>query len=247
MSNVILVEDDKGFGESLKELLLLRNIDVLLFDSAKKVLEEIKYNQPEIIISDIMMPEMDGLTLLDRIRSKKQYDHISIIIITARKIEKDYSSSLKKGSDYFLNKPFDNEVFINLINNIIERKRGQIKKIIQTPDHEYHKDKDISFLEEVKNQVQKHSGDSDFGLEKMANLLNLSPSAVQKKIKRVTGQNYSEFINNFKLERAAHLIKQNSNTISEISSMVGYNSLSYFSKCFKDKYRVSPKKFSQKN
>ncbi len=195
---------------------------------------------PDIIISDIMMPKMDGYELTEKLKSDSRTDHIPIILLTAKTAQEEKIKGLSAGADAYLTKPFNEEELKVRMDNLIERRRklqsdyaGQgslIKKEV----------KNDPFMNRVVDLMEENYMDEDFGIAEFVKALPLSRMQVHRKLKALTGYSTSQFINYFRLEKARELLDSEQLNISETAYTCGFSDPGYFSKLFSKKYGVSP-------
>ncbi len=205
---------------------------------------------PELIITDLMMPNMNGLELCQKIKENEITSHIPIIILTAKDTDADKMNGLQTGADDYISKPFNMlELKIkvaNLIEQRIKLRERFSKEIILEPGNIKINSADEKFLSKSIAVIENNMKDETFDLLMFREEMNLSRSTLFRKISALTGQSPTEFIRTIRLKRAAELIRNNFGNITEISFEVGFNNLSYFNRSFKKLYGVSPKEFSKK-
>jgi DNA-binding response OmpR family regulator len=206
---------------------------------------------PSLIISDVMMPELDGLRLAETIRSDERTCHIPVILLTARADLESRLEGLETGADDYLSKPFSfAELRVRIKNLIEQRKKLAIKyrARLNAPNPvNYEPSLDEKFLQKAKAIVEKNIGDASFGVEQMADEIHLSRAQLFRKLKAIAGISPNEFINDIRLEKAAALIQAKADILTQISYAVGYNEQSYFAKRFRKKFGVSPREYAAKS
>ena len=202
---------------------------------------------PELIISDIMMPRLDGFQMCSKLKTDSRTSHIPIIMLTAKATMQDKISGLEIGADEYIMKPFEAEELKARIKNLIEqrkrlhehfRKYGlvEIEEKNITPV-------DQKFLQNAVSLINKHISEAEFGVEELANDMAVSRSLLFKKTEALLGESPSEFIKRTRLNKAAKLIEKNHGNISEIALEVGFNNPSYFAECFKKQFGVAPSQY----
>lgn len=206
---------------------------------------------PDIIVSDIMMPVMDGLELCRKVKNHIKTSHIPVILLTARTSILQIEEGLKTGADDYITKPFDADLLKIRIHNMVEnRKKAKLAYLnnfaieIPTPKA---KTLDNSFLNRAYDWVKKNMNNPDLSIEEFGKQLNLSRTQLFRKIKALTGMSPSLFVSTLRLKYAAELLSESSLTISEISWQVGFNNLSYFTSSFKKLYNATPTEYRQQN
>lgn len=202
---------------------------------------------PDLIISDLMMPRMDGLQLCERLKADERTSHIPIILLTAKTDIETKLDGLHLGADDYMAKPFDAREFQARISNLIENRRVLQEKFskkfnLSATEIQVESLED-RFLKKVKSSIETRMSDPAFGVESLAEEVAMSTIQVYRKLKAITGQTPNDLIRNIRLERAASLLRQHAGNVSEVADQVGFNNLSYFSKCFREKYGVSPSEF----
>jgi DNA-binding response OmpR family regulator len=203
---------------------------------------------PDLVISDLMMPRMDGLELCRHLKMDERTSHIPVIMLTARASVESKLDGLETGADDYVTKPFHPQELHVRVRNLIEGRRNlrarfgrQVK--LQPKDITV-SSADEKFLYNAIAVVEKHMSDSDFSVEALENEMMMSKMQLYRKLKALTDQSPSEFVRTLRLKRAASLISQRSGNISEIAYDVGFNNLSYFAKCFKEHYGVPPSEYA---
>ena len=211
---------------------------------ALKVLKEHTVN---LVISDIMMPEMDGLELCEHLKSELDYSHIPIILLTAKTTLQAKIEGMKLGADVYIEKPFSVEYLkvcvANLLNNREKLRASFVNSpFVQTGSMAMTK-ADESFLKTLKEVVVANMQNPDFCLDDMASLLNMSRSSLNRKIKGILDMTPNDYIRLERLKKAAQLLKEGECKINEVCYMTGFNTPSYFTKCFQKQFGILPKDF----
>lgn len=202
---------------------------------------------PDLIISDVMMPKMDGFEVCRKLKTDERTSHIPIILLTAKAGQEHKVEGLETGADDYLVKPFDaKELSVRLIN--LQEQRKKLREYFQRELTSFPKSgrvqsADEQFLSKVFQIIEIHYPDSEFDLETLANSLLMSRMQLHRKIKAITGYTPGEFMRNFRLQKAAELLTKNTGTVSEIVFMIGYNNLSSFARQFHDKFGVNPSEY----
>ncbi|MEM9361352.1 MAG: response regulator [Bacteroidota bacterium] len=204
---------------------------------------------PDLIISDVMMPKKDGIVLTKELKQDERTSHIPIILLTAKAGEENELVGIESGADDYITKPFKSKLLTTKAEKLIAlRKELQAKysqEVILKPQDISVTSADEKFLEKVQRVLNEHLIEPDFNVEKFSKLVNMSRMQLLRKIKGLTGQTASEFIKMERLKLAANLLKTSSITISEVGYSVGFNDHSYFSKCFKESYGVTPTEYAK--
>jgi DNA-binding response OmpR family regulator len=203
---------------------------------------------PDLVISDLMMPRMDGLELCRHLKTDDRTSHIPVIMLTARASVESKLDGLETGADDYVTKPFHPEELRVRVRNLIDGRRNLRarfgREVKLQPKDITISSADEKFLQNAIAVVEKHLSDSGFSVEALENEMMMSKMQLYRKLKALTDQSPSEFVRTLRLKRAASLISQRSGSISEIAYGVGFNNLSYFAKCFKEHYGVPPSEYT---
>jgi len=206
---------------------------------------------PDVVISDVMMPVMDGYTLCDRLKSDEKTSHIPIILLTARAGREDKLEGLETGADDYLTKPFDAaELQIRVKNLIAVRRKLQEKfkqQMVLRPSEISITSVDEAFLKKAVAMVEAHLEDEAFSPEELAREVGMSRAQFYRKLRALTDQPAGLFIRSIRLQRAADLLKQGAGNVAEIAYKVGFSSHSYFTKCFQEYFGMAPTEYKKKN
>lgn len=202
----------------------------------------------ELVVSDIMMPEMDGFMLLRTIKSNLSLQHLPVILLTSESAVGNRLEGLQQGADAFMAKPFIIEELNSQIGNLL--RKASVAKHRETLQEEREKveqrevaDNDKQLMERIVQSVNKNLGDSEYSVEQLASDAGLSRSQLHRKMKELTGISPSEFIRNLRLEQAARLLKERKVNVSQVAYTLGFNSLGTFSKVFKQHFGQTPTEF----
>jgi signal transduction histidine kinase/ligand-binding sensor domain-containing protein/DNA-binding response OmpR family regulator len=202
---------------------------------------------PTLIITDLMMPKRDGLQLCEILKNDQRTSHIPVILLTAKADIETKLQGLKTGADEYIAKPFVMDELLARIQNLLEnRKRLRAKyttKLALRPAEVKVESLDERFLRNIMEVVEVHFSDSSFGVEQFTKETGMSQAQLYRKLHALTGFTPNEFVRHMRLERAADLFKQKAGNVADVAYQVGFNNLSYFAKCFKEKFGVSPSQF----
>lgn len=242
-TNVLIVEDNDDVRDYTREH-LSKHYNVSEAKDGRIGLESAREQIPDLIVCDVMMPFMDGYQLTTELKQDPKTSHIPIILLTAKADGSAKIEGLKTGADDYLIKPFDGKELIARIDNLIrsreELRRKFSKEFILEPSSVSIPSMEQVFLKSVIDAIEDRISDSDLSVENLSKHLAISRIHLHRKLKALTGLSASGFVRLIRLKRAKHLLDQNSATISEISYQVGFNSTSYFAKCFKEQFGVLP-------
>jgi DNA-binding response OmpR family regulator len=243
---LLIVEDNKDLQEYLINY-FSNYYHILSAENGLKGLEITQSKIPDIIISDLMMPIMDGIEMCKKIKSDLNTSHIPVIILTAKAGIENEKEGLETGADDFILKPFNVEVLKLRIENILKTKQVWVQKFKTTSNTETWKELsnklDQEFLEKSLSIINKNIDNPDFSVEKFSLDIGISRSTLFKKIKSITGLSTSELIRTNRLKKAASLIKSGKYSITEVIFMVGFSDPKYFRTCFKKQYNQTPTEF----
>ncbi|SHN08437.1 Signal transduction histidine kinase [Cyclobacterium lianum] len=250
LPHLLLVEDNHELRHYLAEI-LNENYKVEQAEHGKEALEKAHRNIPDIILSDILMPVMDGIAMCRAIRSDIKTSHVPVVLLTAKTAEEDHLQGLESGCNLYLEKPFNLEILLSSLKNLLEersRLQKHYRKVISVHTSEAEIESlDDKLIQEAVALVEKEIENPEFSVEILSRKLGMSRVHLYKKINSLTGQSPLEFIRSIRLQRAAQLLEMNQYTISEVAYMVGYNNAKYFSKHFKANYGKLPSQFQKTN
>jgi len=249
MTTILIVEDNSELRKYLQNR-LSEQFHVISVTEGKQALKVIEEKLPEFVISDIMMPEMDGLTLTEKIKSNPLYADIFVILLTALSSADDERKGYKAGADIYLKKPFDSEALVNQILNIKNtrqyRKQQLLQQLVSPTESEVEPDSKDDFLRRSMKVVEEHLMDADFKIDEFAVEMNLSKTVLHRKFKLLVGQTPNQFIRTVRLRKAAGMLMNTNLTIAEIAYLTGFNQSHYFIKCFKEVYNETPNSYKKK-
>ena len=244
LPRILLVEDNNDMRQFIKNQLIgAYKVDESVNGEAG--LQHALKNPPDLIVTDLMMPRMDGVELCRRLKTDVHTSHIPVIMLTAKAGKENKIEGLETGADDYLTKPFDGKELLVRIKNLIEQRKN-LRELFSNNDTGIDPKKvtvtsiDQKFLEVVLALLEEKYSDSAFGVPEMQLSLAMSKTQLHRKIKALTNESPGEVLRNFRLKRAAQLLRQKADSVTQIAYMVGFNNLSYFAKCFKELYGVPP-------
>lgn len=245
---VLIVEDQKDVREYIKDC-LGSGYSIIEAENGKQGLQQVEEEEPDIIISDIMMPEMNGLEMTRKLKTQLKTSHIPIILLTAKASQEQKLEGLEEGADSYIPKPFNKQHLQIRVKKLIELRR-KLQETYKNPMAVNVEDVQISrldrkFLNKISKIVEEQK-DKELSVEELSELIGLSRVHLYRKIKKLTGMSVSEFANSVKLRLSLELLKNSGNSISQIAYEVGFSSPSYFTKCFKEQFGISPSEYSKK-
>lgn len=243
---ILVVDDNQDILDYIKWN-LQHKYKIITSTNGKEALEKTHKMHPSLIISDITMPIMDGIELSIKIKEEKTTAHIPIILLTAKAFEEHKIEGIKSGASIYITKPFDIDYLDSCINSIFEREEELIKfirkQLILTPTKKDIVDEDEQFLSKVILIIENNISNPKLTVEFIANKIHISSTHLYRKVKEISGLSPSEIIINYRLKKAAALLKGGELNVTETVYAVGFSSISSFSKSFKNKYGVTPGKF----
>jgi signal transduction histidine kinase/ligand-binding sensor domain-containing protein/DNA-binding response OmpR family regulator len=247
---ILIVEDDDDLRLFLQKE-LLASFEVFLASDGKDGLNKVLSEVPDIIISDITMPQMDGIEFCKKIKSDQRTSHIPLILLTARHSQEKQLEGFNSGADDFIIKPFSVEILKSRINNLLHSRSELINRFKNSKelifDVESIEDKDKNLIQSIIDIVLAHIEDEKINADFIADRVNMSRSLVYRKIEALTGQSVNEFIRNIRLKKSTQLLLNSSKNINEVAYAVGFSSPSYFTRSFIKQFGVSPKEFVKRN
>ena len=238
----ILFTDDNDDVCQMARTLLETHYRVLTAPNGVVALQMAELNIPDLVVSDVMMPQMDGLELCSRLKQTTATSHIPVILLTARTLDEQRIAGYEHGADAYITKPFSAPLLLARIHNLLQS-RKQLKQVfggadelakeeISTPDKE--------FVSKIRSEIHRNISNNDFGVEQLGAAVDLSRVQLYRKVKALTGLSPVELIRATRVNRARKLIEGGATSVSEVAYQVGFTSPSYFTKCFKDQFGVSP-------
>ena len=226
------------------------NYQILEAADGEQALKIAKKEIPDCIISDVMMPKMDGFEFTKQIKTNELTSFIPIVLLTAKTSDEAHLEGLKSTADAFLTKPFNHNIVKATVQQLIsERKKLQQRysqELILKPVDIVINSVDEKFLQKLQTILDTQLANADFTAEEFATQIGISRMQLHRKLKSLLGVSATEFIRNERLKNAAELLKKGNGNISEIAYSVGFNEISYFSKCFKDYFGSSPTEYAEK-
>lgn len=242
---VLIVDDEKDIRQYLKNE-LSKDYQIYEAENGKKALDFILATNPDLVISDVMMPEMDGFELCRQIKSTFETSHIPVILLTSLSDKSKQLEGLGLGADDYITKPFDVTLLGHRIKSIVKNReiiRDKALKLVKQPDEEeiiLSNKLNDQFIKKALTVVQKNMDNSLFGKEEFASSMNVSGSLLYKKTKALTGQSPIDFIKTIRLNYSLELLQSKKYTVTEVSELCGFSSIGYFSTVFKKHFGKSP-------
>ncbi len=252
---LLIVEDNEDMRSYIKSY-LDDSYNIIEATNGKEGAEKAIEHIPDLIVSDLMMPKLDGNEMTIQLKTDERTSHIPIILLTAKASKESKLEGLETGADDFLTKPFDADELLVRVNNLInQRKRlreifGKKLSFTASPSLTELKDSGITsmdeqFLKKAYETAEREMSDPEFGVLSFSEQMGLSRMQLHRKLKALTDQSATEFIKTIRLNKAAVLLKSKSATAAEIAYDVGFNSPTYFSSCFKEHFGKSPSEYAK--
>lgn len=247
---VLIVEDDEEIRRYIRSEL---DSDFRIYEctNGREGLETILKEKPDLIISDVMMPEMDGITLCRKIKQNININHIPIILLTAKSKAEDQIEGLEIGADAYIVKPFNTELLRTTISNLIanrERLRGKLvgeQQVEEKITKIEMKSNDEILMSKVMRTINDHLADPALNVEMLAANVGMSRVHMHRKLKELTNQSARDFIRSIRLKQAANLLREKNLSVSEVAYATGFSNLSHFSNTFRDFYGISPSEYKE--
>lgn len=242
---VLIIDDNIDIRTYLRSV-LSEKYNVSEAADGKAGLELARKIVPDIVLSDIMMPVMDGLAFCQQLKTDKAISHIPVILLTARSLDEQRAEGYEHGADAYLSKPFSLRLLFSRIDNLIQS-RKKLSKLFSNSDEndafeKLSNETDKTFAAQLRKIIQDHLSDNEFNVERIGDEIGLSRVQLYRKVKALTGYSPVEMLRKARLTRARHLLRTTEKTVSEVAYAVGFSTPSYFSKCYKDEFGESPKK-----
>lgn len=247
---LLIVEDNAGIRNVIKDL-FAKDYMILEAENGESALKIAKKEIPDCIISDIMMPKMDGLAFTHAIKNNELTSFIPLILLTAKTEADTHLKALQRTADAFLTKPFNHEILKATVAQLItERKKLQERysqELVLKPIGVVINSVDEKFITKLEGILEKELANANFSAEDFASNIGMSRMQLHRKLKTLLGVSTTEFLRNERLKVATELLKNRSATISEIAYTVGFNDVSYFTKCFRELYQITPTEYQENN
>ena len=245
-STLLLVEDNREFREFMRDS-LSDTYNILTAGDGHEALDILADHDPNMIITDVMMPVMDGVELCTRVKTNLKWSHIPVVMLTALSTDENRLKSLKQGADEYITKPFNLSVLRLRIEKIIEWTQASrsrfVEKLEVEPAEITITPLDEQLMKKAIQIVEEHMGDSNFSVVQLGDTLGMSRNNLYKKLMAITGMGPSDFIRTMRLKRACQLLQKSQLQVSEIAYTVGYNSPKVFSQSFKAEYGMTPSEY----
>lgn len=246
---LLIVDDNDEIRSYLKEL-FADSYEVLTANNGKLALNIATQEIPDIIISDVVMPEMDGKTFCHAIKSEALTQHIPLILLTTEASVDSQIDGINYGADDYVTKPFNEQILRAKVSTLLKNKELQRdhfrKNILAMPKLELPESQDNAFLRKINETICENIAESDLSVEFLAEKTALSRVQLFRKFKAITGCTPSEYIKAIRLQHAADILESGKHSISDVAYMVGFSDPKYFSNCFSEKFGMTPSQYAKK-
>lgn len=240
---VLIIDDNNGMRAYLRSILKDR-YNVSEAADGRQGLEKARHEVPKLIVCDVMMPVMDGLEFTRQLKEDIATSHIPVVLLTAHSLPEQREKGYETGADSYLTKPFSGQVLLSRIDNLL-RSRTLLRSLFsgdkaEAAEEERLCSQDKTFVTRLREIIQQHLADSDFSVERLGEEIGLSRVQLYRKVKVLTGKTPVELLRKARLMKARTMVTTTDRSIAEIAYATGFTSPSYFNKCFKDEFGVSP-------
>ena len=246
LPKILIVEDNPEIAEFIYQTLAER-YHCEVYHNGKQGLDMCLKSHPDLVIADIMMPVMDGLEMTRQIRKNVPTSTIPVILLTAKDDKATELESINLNVDFFISKPFDPEMLLSRIEQILNKKK-QVENVVRLETLSAPKpieavSPDEKFLTSITNLIEDKIDDPSLNVNSLSTISGISSKQIYRKVKQFTGMSPVEYIRSIRMKKAAMLLTQNKFTISEVMYMVGFSNNSYFSKCFQSEFGKTPRQY----
>ena len=252
---VLLAEDDNDVALLITQMLKNEGYSYYWAQNGKEALEIIEQKHPQLVITDIMMPQMDGIELIKTLRGNEETNHIPIIVVSARTENNDRLTGLDAGAEVYLGKPFIPDELLMMVRKLIEQremlKKKYSKQILEANIDDYNgrinsiKKSDKEFIRQIDEYIHDNIMDCNLNAAMLAEHMIMSITTLNRRINSVTGTNTTNYIRQRRLARAKYLLKNSNMAMGEIQAVCGFESPSYFSRAFKAEFDVTPTEYKK--
>lgn len=249
LPSILLVEDNKDLLNLLK-LQLEERFNVYTAHNGVEGLKKVHLYHPDIVVTDQMMPEMDGIEMLQHIRKDFQISHIPVVILTAKNDDEAKTNAITQGANAYITKPFSKEYLVARVEQLLRERKIFRERVWQQQENketdsyeQYLVKKDVQLLEKIHKVIEENMDNCDFNIDTIASTIGLSRSAFFKKLKSLTGLAPVDLVKEIRLNKSIELLKNTDMSISEVAYAVGFKDSGYYSKCFRKKYNQTPREY----
>jgi len=245
---VLVIEDNTDMRAFIKTMLTEEGFMVVEAANGRQGIDVAGQVVPDIIISDVMMPEKSGYELCRQLKSDIRTSHIPIILLSVKFENEEIIRGLESGADDYITKPFSMDILLTRVKNLINQRR-RLQQKIQMETVGISAELDLSsldnqFIRNIRDTIEKNLSEPEFGLDEMADALYMSRTTLYRKLISLTGQPPKRFIQSYRLKRSLELLKNNFGNVTEVAYKVGFSNSAYFTKCFKELFHRLPSDFT---
>ncbi|WP_333624857.1 two-component regulator propeller domain-containing protein [Sphingobacterium siyangense] len=253
---LLLVEDDRDLRDYLVGILSV-TYDVSAVDNGVSGVELAQSSVPDLIISDVMMPDMDGFVLTEKLKTERATSHIPIILLTAKDTDMDRQRGYELGVDSYLTKPIGSTLLLKRIDNLLRKQKAMNTAVLQKINPKTRVDsteatieqdnlwRENAFVQDFVTIVEEHMQDEVLDASTLAERMNMSQSTLYRKLKGITGKNINQLVRKIRIHKAAELLRSGDYNVTEVSFLVGINSAIYFRQCFKEEFGKLPSEYQK--
>jgi len=249
IKSILLVEDNATMMDYISGLLTKQDYKVYKATNGLEAMKVLKNKNINLILSDWLMPEMNGLDFCQKVKAKKSMQHIPFVMLTARTSGNDQLIALQNGVDDFISKPFSEQILIHKLSTLLNREQQLIDSYVTQLSIAAEDKKEITedekLFTKIVQTINDHLSESSFNPDELGSIVGISKMKLYRKCKKLTGYAPIELIKSIRLKRAAQLLGQNGYTISEVGFKVGFNDPKYFSRCFQKMYNITPSQYQE--
>ena len=244
---LLIVEDNTEFRTFLRNE-LSGKYHIIIASNGLEGIEKAREQQPDLVITDVMMPEMTGTELCHQLKNDVQISHIPVILLTAKASDKAQIEGFEAGADAYITKPFNMEILLMRIDNLIEqqdeRKNAFRNTITINPESFTSTNVDEDLIKKVLNHIERNMGNTSYSVEQLSKDMFMDRTGLYRKLSAIVGQSPTEFIRSVRLKRAAQLLGSGL-SVTEVAERVGFGTTSYFTKCFHEEYGIKPSQYNK--
>lgn len=246
-ARILVVEDEVLIRESIMDMLEMNDFIPVPAKNGSVAMEIIRSEKPDLILSDLMMPVMDGFELIRQVRANRETELIPFIMITAKVDLESKLEGLELGVDDYITKPFEFRELLLKITNFLTARDKLLQRNLVQPDGPGFYSSESVLLNKLRLTLEEHLEHENISIDFLCKQLYMSPATLNRRIRNLTGKSPGQIVKEFKLKKARNMILMNFGSLSEIAVKSGFNSLSYFSSAYKEFYGCSPNEDFQKD
>jgi YesN/AraC family two-component response regulator len=239
-TSLLLLEDDPSLRQILIKVFKESAYEVRAVQDGESGIRALKSFSPDIIVSDVLMPKMNGIDFLKYIRTNSDYQDTPFIILSAKATVQDRIEGLEHGADDYLTKPFDIQELLLRIRNTLQLRQRSIQQPLSLTSDKTLEQRSVVFLRRLQQYLVNNITDTELNLNKVSEALKMSPSGLQKKIKRLTDKSFTQYVRELRLDHAKDLLDTGTLNVNEVAEKSGFKNVSYFSDAFRKYFSFPP-------